>query len=119
MSEDFMEMEERQRTELDALRDMVKLNPFDYFRVQRARRQAEKFRDLYIKENPSDIIGVDYTIADDLEHSLRFRALERRVEKSWRDYLKVERDGYGLNDYARDVLNEFMKSKDNQNGRSR
>ena len=77
---DYVDIEFSQGDLLEALRELVKLNPVDYIRVKRARMQAESFRDLYIRENPSDIIGVDYSIADDLEYQLRLAAYERICE---------------------------------------
>lgn len=118
MDENVKELYEEQTNRLESLREITRLNPIDFFRVQQARRQAEKFRELYIKENPSDIIGVDYSVADDLEYSLRFRQLERNVEKSWKSYLGLENDGYGLAQYAEDFLLQHMNEK-GQTGKHR
>ena len=111
MDDNFQEVEFSQDDMLMALREFVKLNPLDYVRVKRARKQAEAFRELYIRENPSDIIGVDYSVADDLEYQLRLAALERSLEKEWRAYLAVEHDGYGLRDYTMDALEQYLQSK--------
>lgn len=97
--------------ELEALRELTKLNPIAYAKVLKARKEAEILRDLYMKSEPNDVIGVDYSTADELEYSLRMRALERASEKSWRKYIEVEHDGYGLNQYANDVLTNHIKSK--------
>jgi hypothetical protein len=117
MDSDFEEMEVSQRDKLMALRNMVKLNPIDFLKVKRACVQAEKFRDLYIKENPSDIIGVDYSIAEDLEYQLRLSTLERSMEREWRSYLDVEHDGLGLREYALGYLDQYMKEQSSENVR--
>lgn len=100
--------------QLDALREITKLGPIAYVKVLKARKDAEVLRDFYIKSEPNDIIEVDYSSANDLEYSLRKRALERKVERDWLDYLATENDGYGLSEYADDVLKEHMKSKKQQ-----
>ena len=108
MVSDYVEIEFSQEEKLRALREFIKLNPVDFMRVRRARKQAEAFRELYIRENPGDIIGVDYSIADDLEYQLRLAGLERDMEKSWRAYLSMEHDGYGLRDFAEDFLKQYI-----------
>lgn len=108
MVNNYEEIEYTQADKLNALRQFVKLNPLDFMRVRRARKQAEAFRELYIRENPSDIIGVDYSVADDLEYQLRLAGLERDMEKSWRAYLSMENDGYGLRDFAEDFLKQYI-----------
>ena len=108
---DYVDIGFSQGERLEALRELVKLNPVDYIRVKKARMQAEAFRDLYIRENPSDIIGVDYSIADDLEYQLRLAAYERICEPGWRAYLNMEHDGYGLREYAVDGLKQYLYRK--------
>ena len=97
------------------LREITRLNPLAYAKVLRARKTAEELRNLYIKSEPNDIIGVDYSTANDLEYSERMRALERSLEKSWREYLSVENDGYGLSEFAAQVLrDEILRRKNEQ-----
>ena len=112
-------MKEYSYERLEALREITKLNPVAYAKVVKARHDADKFRDLYMKYEPNDQIGVDYTIANELEYELRFRALENGVEKQWKQYLGVEDDGYGLEDWAEDVLSEHMKNNEQNRGSSR
>lgn len=95
--------------ELTTLRDMTKLNPIEYFKVYRARKQAEQLRDVYIKYEPNDVIGTDYSVANDLEYGFRMDALCRSVEEDWKKYISIENDGYGLFEYANDVLQQRIK----------
>ncbi len=104
--------------QLEILREETKLNPIDYLKVLKERKAAEQSRDVYIKYEPNDIIGTDYSKANALEYNLRMRALENMLEPSWRDYLRVENDGYGLSDYARSYLNQQLAAK-NQEQRHR
>jgi len=104
-------------THLDALRHMVRLNPIAYAKEQKARKQAEKLRDLYIKYEPNDIIGVDYSIANNLEYVLRKQALERLVEKTWRNYVAIENDDYGLSQYADDCIKHFIENQKQKKSR--
>ena len=89
---------------LEKLRELTNLGPIAKLKLQRARRSAEKFRDLYIKENPSDQIGVDYSTANDLEYELRMNSLRNSMAKSWKEYLDYENDGLGLEEYVSDYL---------------
>ncbi len=94
---------------LEILRNLTTLNPLDALKVSKARKAAEKFRDVYIRENPSDVIGVDYTEANSIEYSLRFHTLEKNLTKDWQNYLKVEADGIGLREYTEDILNSRLE----------
>ena len=115
---ELLEKQREQRKRLESLREMTTLNPFDYFRVKNARWQAERFRDIYISENQSDIIETDYSVADDLEYFLRFRQWERDVKSAWLKYLGLENDRYGLSEFAEDSLLKHMNEK-GQSGRRR
>ena len=97
--------------ELEVLREITKLNPISYMKVLKARKEAEIFRNLYVKYEPNDKIGVDYSTADALEHSLRKQALAHDLEKSWREYIRVENDGYGLMDCVDDTLRHYLNEK--------
>lgn len=118
MDNNIKEFDEEQFNRLESLRKMTKLNLIDYFRVRRARKQAERLRDCYIKLNPSDIIEVDYSVANDLETSLRFGQLMRDVEKAWKRYSELEHDGCGLSEFAEGFLKQQMNEK-GQSGRRR
>ena len=97
--------------ELEALRELTKLNPIAYAKVMKARKEAELYRDLYVKYHPNAPIEVDYSTADELEFSLRMNALERIAEKGWKKYIEVEKDGYGLNQYTNDLITQHINSK--------
>ena len=111
MDNNIKEFDEEQFNRLESLRKMTKLNLFDYFRVRRARSQAESLRDCYIKLNPSDIIGVDYSVANDLEASLRFGQLMRDVAREWKRYSDLEHDGCGLAEFAEGFLKQQMNEE--------
>jgi len=103
---DIKKNDEKVSKELRILREVVKLNPIDSLRVLRARKQAEYLRELYVKQNPTDIIEVDYSLADDLEYSLRFSALERSMENDFKKYIALENDGLGLCEYVQSYLDQ-------------
>lgn len=93
--------------ELNLLRELVNLNALDALKVKRARIEAEHFRDLYIKQNPGDITGVDYTTANDLELLLRRNKLENNLEKQWQKY----GDGLSLKEYTEEYIKEQLDNK--------
>ncbi len=96
---------------LDVLRQSTVLGPIDKAKVLLARRNAEKFREYYIKQNPSDIIEVDYSVADELELNLRFLVLERYLERSWKNYSNMENDGYSLIEYTEDYIKQQVEKE--------
>ena len=102
---------DEQKDKLETLREIEKLNPINFLRVAKARMEAEKLRELYIKENPSDIIETDFSVAEDLEYELLFNQLRRRVTKDWKDYIKLEQDGFGLDEYIEEVINSYKNNK--------
>ena len=101
-------MEDFTMERLEALRDMTTLNPIASIKVLKARKDAEKMSDLYNKYEPNDHIGTDYSTANNLEYSLRMEALERKLENSWQAYLAIEKDGFGLIDFAEETLNQHI-----------
>lgn len=115
-------MDENKTIQIDqllALREITKLNPIAYAKVLKARNDAEQLRNLYIQYEPNDIIGVDYSTANELEYSLRMQALERSVEKDWIKYIEKENDGFGLADYAYDVLQLYIRNKNQKANKQR
>ena len=96
---------------LEGLREITKLNPIAEFKILRARRQADKFIDIYRKLNPGDEMSVDYSVANDLEYELRMEALSRSLEKGWAQYIALENDGLGLEDYVSDYLVNYMNNR--------
>ena len=96
---------------LEALREITTLGPIAKLKLERARKSAERYTDLYRKLNPSDEIGVDYSEANDFEFQLRKEALERKLEREWSKYLEVENDGIGLEEYAMGYLEEYLNNK--------
>ena len=99
------------KEELEFLRNNTTLNPIDSAKVIIARRRADKIRDDYIKFNPTNIIEVDYSIADELEYQLRKNAWMKSCEKSWKEYIRIENDGYGLIEFAEDQLKRKIKEQ--------
>ena len=100
---------------LEQLRELTELGPIAKFKIMRARKQAEDYRKLYIKENPDDVIGVDYSTANELEYELRMNSLRKSLEKQWAEYVTYENDGMGLDQYVNDYLVEQLN---NSKGRS-
>ena len=96
---------------LEALREITTLGPVSAAKIKFARSKADRYTDLYRKLNPSDEIGVDYSVANVLEFQLRKEALERDLEREWSNYLAVENDGIGLEEYAKGYLEEYINNK--------
>ena len=96
---------------LESLREVTKLGPVAKLKVARERALAEKSRQSYIKQNPSDIIETDFTRANELESKLRFTSLENSMEKDWKGYEELEHDGLGLSEYAESYLTQYMEQK--------
>lgn len=96
---------------LETLRELTKLGPVAKLKVAREQALAEKSRQSYIKQNPSDIIETDFTQANELEYALRINALANKLEKDWKGYEETEHDDFGLIDYTEYQLSEYMKEK--------
>ena len=94
---------------LEFLRENTLLTPVSKLKVMNARRQAEKFRELYVTLNPSDNIGVDYSIADELEYQYRLISLQKRLEKGWKKYALVENDGLGLLEFTESYIEQKVQ----------
>lgn len=97
--------------ELDFLRKNTRLNPIAATKVLIARKQAEKYRDVYIRYNPTDIIEVDYSVADELEYELRKSVWMKLCEKAWKEYSKMENDDYGLIDFAETNMKRLIEEE--------
>ncbi len=102
---------------VEGLREITKLDPIASLKVLRARKAADNFVDLYRKYEPHDEIGADYTDANNLEYELRVKALSRKLEKSWIEYLRTENDGLGLEDYVSDYLTNYLNERNIKKGR--
>ena len=101
---------------LEFLRENTLLTPVCKLKVMNARKQAEKFRDLYVTLNPSDKIGVDYSTADELEYQYRLNNLQKKLEKGWKKYALVENDGLGLLEFTESYVEQKVQDKiKNQN----
>ena len=96
---------------LKSLREITRLGPIAEFKILRARKSAEKYRELYMKDNPSDEISVDYSTVNDLEYQLRIDSLKRKLEKTWLSYLSYENDGIGLDEFVSDYLVQYLNDK--------
>ena len=101
----------KQKERLKYLRELVILNPIDKMRVLHARSYSEKYRAFYNKINPNDVIETDYSVADDLEYTLRYKSFVKKLEKDFVGYLNLEKDGYGLEEYAENTLNNYIESR--------
>ena len=102
---------QNQKERLYYLRELVVLNPIDKLRVLHARSLSEKYRNFYNMYNPNDIIETDYSVADDLEYTLRYKTFVKKLEKDFISYLNLEKDGYGLEEHAESVLNNYIESR--------
>ena len=92
---------------LEVLRNITKLGPVAYAKVMKARRNADNQRELLMKYEPNDEIGVDYSVANDLEIALREQALQNRVEKDWTMY----GDGLSLSEYADGIIEDRIEER--------
>lgn len=99
----------KQNERLEALRELVKLNPIDYLRVSNACKQAEKLRELSVKYYPTESIDIDYSVANDLEYTLRLNTFIKKYQKLFYEYQKLENDGYGLEDFALDFIDRYIE----------
>lgn len=96
---------------MESIREISRLGPVAKLKVARERLYAERDRQSYIKQNPSDIIETDFTKADELEYALRINSLANSLRRSWKDYKSIEHDDYGLIDYTEDYLESYMTKK--------
>ena len=106
-STDINSFYDERRERLESLRQLEKLNPINYIRVAKAKMDAEKLKELYIKQNPGDIIETDFSVAEDLEYELLFSQLRKSVMKEWKEYIDLEKDGFGLDEYTEEVIKSF------------
>ena len=114
-----LENVEIDKTSLDVLRKNTNLDLISEAKILLSKRRAEKQREIYIKQNPNDIIEVDYSDALELEYQLRKNAWVKSCEKAWMNYIKVENDGYGLFEYAEDNLERLIQEEKEKNTKSR
>ena len=103
-----------QNERLDALRHLVKLGPIDSLKVKNAINQANKLREVSVKCYPNESIDADYTVANDLEYTLRFNAFMRMCNGAFKKYQKIENDGYGLEDFAISFIDRFIEEKEDK-----
>ena len=104
-----------QNERLEALRKLVKLNPVDYIRVSNARKQAERVRELTTEYYPYDSIDVDYSVANDLEYTLRLNTFIKKYQKSFYEYQKLENENYCIEDFAIDLIDKYLQNMYNDN----
>ena len=106
---------EKQKERLKALRELVKLNPIDYLRVSNAIKQEDKVREINEKYNESDKIDMEFSVANDLEYTLRLNAFMKKYYEIFYAYQKSENDQYGLEDFALDFVDKYIQ--DNYNNK--
>ena len=87
---------------LNYLRDNTKLNPIDLLKIKREEVLARNNQKNYMTYNPNDLIGIDYTAAEQLEYVLRLRAFEHSVKKLWLKH----GDGQDLSEFAMNIINQ-------------
>ena len=95
---------------LNYLRKTVTLKPSEYIKVAKARKSAMRLTELYNKHEKRDLIGVDYSVADQLEYELRMKTYERIMYKMWVSYGKNEL----LRDFCERCLIEEMQEELNK-----
>ncbi len=100
---------ELDRDKLEFLRKTTFLGPIAMFRIARAKKQADKFREWY-REREGELLEADYSIADELEYEIRFNAYQNSMAKLWSQY----GDGLGLQEFAEMTMEQNMN-----NGKSR
>ncbi len=93
-------------SELDFLRKNTKLGPNASLKIKKARIEAEKYRKWYY-EIEHELLETDYSLADELEYELRWRAWEKGCFKFWKKY----GDGLDLTEFAKSVLNDTMNEQ--------
>ena len=106
-----LEKEEIDKISLDVLRKNTNLDLISEAKILLSKRRAEKQREIYIKQNPNDIIEVDYSDALELEYQLRKNAWVKSCEKAWMNYIKIENDGCGLFEFANGNLNRIIEEE--------
>ena len=91
---------------LDYLRNNTFIGPVAALKIANARKKAEKYAEWYQKMEHEQL-GVDYTLADELEYQIRFDAYQRGWEKAWKQY----GDGIGLREFADDALEQAIREE--------
>ena len=88
------------------LRKNTMINPFDMYKIDSMKIQAERDTAIINKAEHCHL-GVDYGQADEYEYSVRFKLLLRKLLYSWIE----EGKGESLIEYAEQKLNEFVYGK--------
>ena len=89
---------------LALLREISPLNPIDSIRVYKECKKAEKVREIMAANDSSHVYSVDYSFANMLEYQLRMKALTHKLTPAWKEYLALENDGYGLDEFVEDYI---------------
>jgi len=92
---------------LNYLRENTNLNPIDLLKIKKEVIIAKKNRDFYNKNEPNDLIEIDYTIAEQLEYQFRLTAFERSVEKLWLEH----GDGLDLSEFAMNIIQQHINEQ--------
>ena len=96
--------------ELEFLRaNTIILNPFALASVLMARRQADEYRNWYLKHE-GELLESDYTNADELEYDLRFKIWQNKCANLW----KQNPDGLDLADFSKMVIHNNLNNKNNR-----
>ncbi len=92
---------------LEFLRKETVLGPIALIKIKNAKNIAEKVRNIYrIYEHAN--VGVDFSLANELEMNYRLRALQKKLYTDWEMY----GEGLDIEEYTdRYIRNNMEKAK--------
>ena len=88
---------------LEYLRNETVLGPVAMYKVNRAKKLAENFRNIY-QQYEGEVVSTDYSVADELEYEMRFNAYCNKLSKDWLQY----GDGLGLQEFAENCMAQHI-----------
>ena len=92
---------------LEYLRKQTILGPIATFKIASARKQAEIVRNFYLTAEHQDL-GIDTSLADELEYQYRYKAFQNRIYLDWLNYGNDKK----LDEYTDEIImNNLDKSK--------
>lgn len=100
-----------QNKRLNILRKLVKLNPIDYLRVSNAIGKAEELRRVSSKFYPNESIDTDYSIANDLEYTLRLNTFIRKYQTFFVNYQKLENECHSIENIAENFIDRYIEEE--------
>ena len=101
-----MKKDEINYDELEFLRAKTILSPVAKLKVLVARRDADNFRNWYLK-NEGELLESDYANADKIEYDLRFQNWKNKCASMWRQYS----DGLDLDEFSRMVIHDSLNNE--------